>query len=129
MLSIFNVTSLKDKEINRAKLWLFINRTANNIRVTNNLTQIYIYTMVPPGKGGGPPLRNYVMRRKRNMQNTFGWHHFDVTGVVSTWTTHLDRNLGMVVEALDTNNNNMIDMPPTIESNAVSVSVMQYIYQ
>ncbi|KAK3108333.1 hypothetical protein FSP39_005763 [Pinctada imbricata] len=107
----FDTPQLVNEEIRRALLWIYVNPENQDFRVPNNVTEIYLYSLVPPGKNGRAPVRNYLMRRKRRPHQTVGWHHFDITWLVALWTRHPSRNLGLVVEAKDVNDYNMIVFP------------------
>lgn len=108
----FNMPSMENRDVYKALLWVYI-APRSHYDLPNNVSEIFLYRLVPPGKHGGPPVKRFLKKRKRPLSSTSGWHHFDVSDIAHRWASNPSSNLGLVVEAFDAENENLIVMPPT----------------
>ncbi|XP_069111530.1 growth/differentiation factor 8-like [Argopecten irradians] len=106
----FDMQDSPEKETNKALLWVYI--SPDDI-IDRNMTEIYVYTIDPPGKFSKVPTKREIGRRKRHYMKASGWHHFDILDEVQKWTYRTHLNLGLVVEALDETGHNLVVLPPT----------------
>lgn len=79
--------------------------------------------MEPAGKSGGPIRKKQIIYKKKHHMKAAGWHHYNVMSEVERWKNRDDRNLGLVVEALDSEGRNMISLPDEAGRNDGYVSV------
>lgn len=104
----FNIPVMENQEVHRALLWVYIAPPLRQFNLPKNVSELFLYKLVPPGKRGGPPVKRFLKRRKKNIAETIGWHHFDITDLTQQWASDPSSNLGVVVEAFDGYNENLI---------------------
>ncbi|XP_062606337.1 growth/differentiation factor 8-like [Saccostrea cucullata] len=108
----FNMPTLENRDVYKALLWVYI-APRSQFNLPKNVSELFLYKMVPPGKHGGPPVKRFMKKRKKSIPRTSGWHHFDITNLAYQWTSDPASNLGVVVEAFDADEENLIILPPT----------------
>jgi hypothetical protein len=125
----FNMPTMENRDVYKALLWVYI-APRSHFNLPRNVSELYLYKMVPPGKRGGPPAKRFLKKRKKTIPDTNGWHHFDITDLAHRWTADSSSNLGIVVEAIDADNENLIILPPTtgINEGYVSIVCLDQIY-
>lgn len=97
----FTLPDLVDKVLEKAFLWVYIDPS-------QNVTQIYIYSLVKSSKNNDFIEKQFLSRKKRSSR---GWQHFNILNEVEKWIEDPSRNKGLVVEALDDNGRNSIILP------------------
>lgn len=100
-----------DKVLEKAFLWVYIDPS-------QNVTQIYIYSLVKSSKNNDFIEKQFLSRKKRSSR---GWQHFNILNEVEKWIEDPSRNKGLVVEALDDNGRNSIILPSANDDGYVSI--------
>lgn len=106
----FDISHMEDRLVYQAHLWVYIEQR-RQYDLPQNVTEMFLYKLVSPGKRLGPPVKRFIKKRKKSIADTSGWHQFDITELVHSWVTDPSSNLGVVVEAFDVNNENLIVLP------------------
>ncbi|XP_061194053.1 growth/differentiation factor 8-like [Saccostrea echinata] len=114
----FNIPAMENQEVLRARLWVYIAPPRTQFNLPKNVSELFLYKLVPPWKHGGPPVKRFLKKKKKSIAETSGWHHFDITDLAHQWISDPSSNLGVVVEAFDGNNENLIVLPSVTTYNS-----------
>lgn len=121
----FNISHMENRRVYQAHLWVYIEQR-RHYDLPHNVTEMFLYKLVSPGKRLGPPVKRFIKKRKKSIAETSGWHQFDITELAHSWVTDPSSNLGVVVEAFDVNNENLIVLPNGSAGSSGYVSGYRY---
>jgi hypothetical protein len=113
---------MENRDVYEAILWVYVT-PKSQFHLPKNVSELFIYKMVTPGKRKGPPVKRFLRKRKKTISHTGGWHHFDISDLAHRWASNPSTNLGIVVEALDGYDENLIVLPMGTTSSIGYVSL------